>query len=103
MSYLPFNSVHVLNNILKMKVSPVIEYFPVSPVAPPKSTTLYLFTIVIVCPNLACGTFLAISRVSCAWLGSLIFCIFPSGPTPSLPPCLALSSAETMCASWVPF
>jgi hypothetical protein len=38
-----------------MKVSPVIAYFPVSPVAPPNSTTFVLLTIVIVCPNLARG------------------------------------------------
>ena len=58
----------VFKNMLNMNVSPVIEYFPVSPVAPPKSTTLYLLTIVMVCPNLACGTgtFFAISRISCA-------------------------------------
>ena len=46
--YLPFNSVHVLKSMLKMKVSPVMEYFPVSPVAPPKRTTLYLLTMVMV-------------------------------------------------------
>ena len=64
MIYLPLSSVHVLKSKLNMNVSPVIEYLPVSPVAPPNKTTLYLFTIVIVCPNLAYGTFLVMSSVS---------------------------------------
>ena len=34
------------------KVSPVMEYFPVSPVAPPKRTDFVLETRVIVWPNL---------------------------------------------------
>lgn len=34
--------------MLYIKVSPVMEYLPVSPVAPPKRTTLFLHTIVIV-------------------------------------------------------
>ena len=87
------SSVQVLRNMLKIHVSPVIENLPVSPVAPPKSTTLYLFTIVMVCPNLACGafSFFCISKFSCAWCGSLIFVrppfvAPPAEAEPSLPP-----------------
>ena len=45
------------NQVYKSRVnaSPVILYLPVSPVAPPKSTALFLLTAVIVCPNLGDG------------------------------------------------
>ena len=52
---LPESFYHALFRMLYMKVSPVIEYLPVSPVAPPNSTTLALLTIVIVWPKRACG------------------------------------------------
>jgi len=83
--YLPLSSVQAFKSMLNMKVSPVIEYFPVSPVAPPKRTTLYLFTMVMVWPNLAYGTFLAMSSVSWAWFGSLSLPFSPLAPvaTPS--------------------
>ena len=51
--YLPLSLCHCLSMKLKRKVSPVMEYRPVSPVAPPNRTTLFLLTRVIVCPNLA--------------------------------------------------
>jgi hypothetical protein len=95
---------------LKMKVSPVIEYLPVSPVAPPNRTTLYLFTIVMVCPNLAYGTFLGMSKTSCAWFGSFsLLMLFPTSgalPCPSTLAALFLLSYESfaadMCASTAP-
>jgi hypothetical protein len=37
-------------------VSPVMEYLPVSPVAPPNRMTLVLFMAVIVCPKRGSGT-----------------------------------------------
>ena len=98
--YLPLSSVHAFKSMLNMNVSPVIEYFPVSPVAPPKRTTLYLFTMVMVCPNLACGTFLAMSRVSCAWLGSLSFPFSPLAPAGA--PSFFLPSSADMAASCEP-
>ena len=53
--FLPLSLDQVFVKILKRYVSPVIEYLPVSPVAPPNKITLVLLTKVIVCPNLACG------------------------------------------------
>jgi hypothetical protein len=49
--------------MLNINVSPVMEYLPVFPVAPPNRTTLLLFTMVMVWPNLASGAFLPESRI----------------------------------------
>ena len=48
MKVLPESFCQALFKMLYMKVSPVIEYLPVSPVAPPNKTTLALLTMVIV-------------------------------------------------------
>lgn len=52
----PSNFYHLLDIMQKLYESPVITYFPVSPVAPPKRTILVFETKVIVCPKRASGT-----------------------------------------------
>jgi len=86
-----------------MKVSPVIEYFPVSPVAPPNKTTFYLLTIVIVCPNLAWGISPLTSRASTTvamstywttdWRGPSFLAAVWSGSTELAPPSAMTASA----------
>ncbi len=51
------NFFHIFVSISKEYVSPVIMYFPVSPVAPPNKIALFFEIRVIVCPNLANGRF----------------------------------------------
>ena len=50
-----FSFLHFLFIISNRYVSPVIVYFPVSPIAPPNNTATDYESIVIVCPNLGYG------------------------------------------------
>ena len=91
---LPFSLTQAFSIKLNKKVSPVIEYLPVSPVAPPNRTTLFLLTKVMVCPNLACGVSPNASSSSTApgIIGLMAYWVWPPPPPPSVtaigvPPC----------------